>query len=503
MSIGAAKINRLSNSFSFMKKAIIVGSGIAGIASAIRLQNKGYAVQVLEKNAYAGGKLTQINGNGFRFDAGPSLFTMPNLVTELFELSGKNSFDYFNYDQLQVLCNYFYEDGTRISANSNIDVFAEEIERKTTDSAEKVKKHLQKSKFIYGTTEEQFLNKSLHKIGSFLSFSTFISIFKLPFLNIFSSMNEVNEKAFNDSKTIRLFNRYATYNGSNPYKAPGILNIIPHLEFGLGAYLPKGGMHEITNSLVRLAKEIGVEFHFNQEVTAIETEHNLAKSVTTKSKIYSADIIVCNADIHTVYEKLIPSAKKLKKVDKQERSSSALIFYWGIDKEFSELDVHNILFTEDYKTEFDHIFDYKTICDDPTIYINITSKQIKEDAPKGKENWFVMINVPSVYGQDWDSMIAAARRNILDKISRNLGVDVEKLILFEQQLTPQLIQDKTSSYKGSLYGTSSNSRFAAFLRHKNFSSQYKNLYFCGGSVHPGGGIPLALSSAKIIDKLIK
>lgn len=486
-----------------MKKAIIVGSGIAGIASAIRLRNKGYIVHVVEKNSYPGGKLTQLNGNGFRFDAGPSLFTMPNLVTELFEISGKKSTDYFHFDQLDVLCNYFYEDGTRISANSDIAIFADEIERKTTDSAEKVKKHLKKSKFIYRVTKEQFLNKSLHKIDSFLSLSTLFSVLKLPFLNIFSSMNQVNEKAFSDSKTVRLFNRYATYNGSNPYKAPGVLNIIPHLEFGLGAYLPKGGMHQITNSLVRLAQEIGVEFHFNQEVIAIETENNLVTSVTTASDEYAADIVVCNADIHTVYEKLIPSAKKLKEVDKQERSSSALIFYWGIDKEFPELDVHNIMFTEDYKTEFDHIFDSKTIYEDPTIYINITSKKVEEDAPKGKENWFVMINVPSVYGQDWDSMVAQARKNILIKISRNLGEDVEKLIIFEEQLTPQLIQDKTYSFKGSLYGTSSNSRFAAFFRHKNFSSQYKNLYFCGGSVHPGGGIPLALSSAKIIEKLIK
>ncbi len=486
-----------------MKKAVVVGSGIAGIASAIRLQNKGYSVQVLEKNSYPGGKLTQLTGNGYRFDAGPSLFTMPNLVTELFEISGKNPSDYFNYDQLDVLCNYFYEDGTRISAHKDIKRFADEIDRNTEDSAEKVIKHLNKSKFIYGATEEQFLNRSLHKIGSFLSFKTLTSIVKLPFLNIFSSMNQVNEKAFKDSKTVRLFNRYATYNGSNPYKAPGILNIIPHLEFGLGAYLPKGGMHEITNSLVKLAKEIGVKFQFNAEVTSIETEGNKAKSVHTKSGNYEGEIIVCNADIHTVYEKLIPSAKKLEQVDKQERSSSALIFYWGIGQEFPELDVHNILFTEDYKTEFEHLFDSKTISDNPTIYINITSKHLKQDAPKGKENWFVMINVPSVYGQDWDEMIAKARKNIFTKISRVLDQDIESLIEFEEQLTPQLIQDRTNSFKGSLYGTSSNNRFAAFFRHKNFSSEFKNLYFCGGSVHPGGGIPLALSSAKIIDKLIK
>jgi len=486
-----------------VKKAVIIGSGIAGIASAIRLQNKGYSVQILEKNDYPGGKITQLTSNGFRFDAGPSLFTMPNLVTELFEICGKKTSDYFNYDRLNILCNYFYEDGTKISANSDIPTFAKEMSEKTCDSAESVKKHLEKSAYIYGATEEQFLNKSLHKISSFLSFSTLTSIFKLPFLKIFSSMNQVNEKAFKDSKTIRIFNRYATYNGSNPYKAPGILNIIPHLEYGLGAYLPKGGMHEITNSLVQLAKEIGVKFHFNTEVTAIKTIDNLAKSVQTKSDNFKADIVICNADIHTVYEKLLPSVKKLKKVDAQERSSSALIFYWGIGKEFPELDVHNIMFTEDYKTEFKHLFESKDIYKDPTIYINISSKHIKGDAPKGKENWFVMINVPSIYDQDWDKMIAKAKENILMKISKVLGEDIENLIEFEEQLTPQLIQDKTNSYKGSLYGTSSNNKFSAFLRHKNFSSDYKNLFFCGGSVHPGGGIPLALSSAKIIDKLIK
>jgi len=254
---------------------------------------------------------------------------------------------------------------------------------------------------------------------------------------------------------------------------------------------------------VKLAKEIGVQFHFNEEVIAIETKNKLAKNVVTSSSSYNGDIIICNADIHTVYEKLIPSAKKLAKVDKQERSSSALIFYWGIGKEFPELDVHNILFTEDYKLEFNHLFDSKTIYKDPTVYINITSKHIKEDAPRHKENWFVMINVPSIYEQNWDNMIADARKNILLKISKILGENVEKLIEFEEQLTPQLIQNKTNSFKGSLYGTSSNNRFSAFFRHKNFSPQYKNLFFCGGSVHPGGGIPLALSSAKIIDKFIK
>lgn len=486
-----------------MKKAIVIGAGIAGLASAIRLQKKGYQVTVLESNSYPGGKLTEIKTNDFRFDAGPSLFTMPELVTELFSLCGKNPSDYFEYERLNTLCNYFFEDGTAISAKADINEFAKEIEKKTSDSAQAVIKHLKKSEFIYGATNQQFLQKSLHKISSYLSFNTLKSIAKLPFLDIYKSMNKANSNRFNDPKTIQLFNRYATYNGSNPYQAPGILNIIPHLEFNLGAYFPKNGMHSITKSIYQLALDMGVNFKFNEQAKSIITDKKKVIGVQTVNNKYLGNTIICNADIHTVYDKLLPNTKKLNQVDKQERSSSALIFYWGINQTFNQLDVHNILFSSDYKKEFETMFNNNSIDKDPTIYINISSKKNKKDAPVNGENWFVMINVPSVYKQDWDKLIKYARQNIINKINRQLNTNIEPLIVFEDVLSPQLIQDKTNSYKGSLYGTASNNKFAAFFRHKNFSTEYKGLYFVGGSVHPGGGIPLALSSAKIVDKLVK
>ncbi len=487
-----------------MKKAIVIGSGIGGLSSAVRLSNKGYDVHVFEKNSYPGGKLTEINLNEFRFDAGPSLFTMPQLVDELFELSGKNSKEYFDYERLNNLCNYFFEDGTIIHASANGDEFAKEIEIKTSDSAKTVKKHLKKSAFIYNATSTLFLTKSLHKIDSYLSWNTFVSILKLPFLNIFKTMNGANKARFKDDKNIQIFNRYATYNGSNPYQAPGILNIIPHLEYNMGAYFPKNGMHSITMSIYQLAIDLGVNFHFNSEIKKITTKDNKVTGIlTSKGVNHQADLVVCNTDIHYVYKNLLNSPKLLTKVDKQERSSSALIFYWGINKDFPELDLHNILFSENYKEEFDHIFNKKLIYEDPTIYINITSKFNKNDAPNGKENWFVMINVPSNDNQDWYKLINDARENIISKINRVLKVDLNKLIECEEILDPISIQTKTLSYKGSLYGTASNKRSAAFFRHKNFSSVYNNLFFVGGSVHPGGGIPLALSSAKIIDRLIE
>jgi phytoene dehydrogenase-like protein len=160
--------------------------------------------------------------------------------------------------------------------------------------------------------------------------------------------------------------------------------------------------------------------------------------------------------------------------------------------------LHNIFFSADYKTEFDHIWQQKDIYHDPTVYLNISSKYKSDDAPAGCENWFVMINVPANTGQDWDKLIAEARKNIITKLNKKLGEDVSQLIISESVLDPRGIESRTSSYQGSIYGTSSNSQFATFLRHANRSSKIDELYFCGGSVHPGGGIPLCLLSAKIV-----
>lgn len=484
------------------QKAIVIGAGIGGLAAAVRLAVKGYQVNVFEANSYPGGKLTQIEQNGFRFDAGPSLFTMPELVNELFTLAGKNPADHFHYKQLDEVCRYFYEDGTTLTATADIETFAQEAEAKTGVQASRIIKHLQKSKYIYRSTSKLFLRRSLHKVSSYLNLYTLWSIMQLPFLNIFTSMHTANKKALQHPKLVQFFDRYATYNGSNPYQAPGILNIIPHLEFNMGAYFPSGGMHQITQSVYKLAQSLGVNFHFNSKAERIDYKNNKATGIQVNGMQQQADVVVCNMDVVPAYRYLLPDAKQPEKVLKQERSSSALIFYWGIAQTFKQLKLHNIFFTKDYAKEFAHIFEEKSIGDDPTVYINITSKESPGDAPEGMENWFVMINVPCNAGQDWDALIKTARQHIIQKMSRMLNVDLEKLIVAEDILEPRTIESRTQSFQGALYGTASNDRLAAFFRHPNFSRQIDSLYFCGGSVHPGGGIPLALSSAQIATDLI-
>ncbi len=500
----------------------IIGAGIAGLAAAVRMASRGHEVHVFEANDYAGGKLSQftlyakseINDTkkAYRFDAGPSLFTMPMYVEELFEDAQVEMSPHFRYDKMDVTCHYFWDDGIKLTAWSDVDKLSQEIENQLFVKAETVKKAFASAKTKYETAGRIFLEKSLHKISTWLTPEVAKAFFLMPRFDIFKTMNATHEQFTDHPKLIQFFNRFATYNGSNPYKASGMLSVIPHFEHGIGTFYPRGGMYEITKAIHLLAEKKGVKFHFNQKVIAIQVDNNVAKGLYTEGGIsrensggenhFSFDTIISNMDIYFTYKKLLPFEEHPEKTLNQERSTSALIFYWGVKKTFSELNLHNIFFSNDYKNEFEYLAK-GDVCDDPTVYVNITSKMTPRDAPEGCENWFVMVNVPHNSHQDWEAMINRTKINIINKISKILNVDLENLIEVEEKLTPLSIEQKTASYGGALYGTSSNAMMSAFLRHKNFSSNIKNLYFCGGSVHPGGGIPLCLLSAKIVSELIE
>ncbi len=485
------------------KKCVVIGAGISGIAAAIRMRNKGYAVTVFEANDFPGGKLSTETNEGYRFDMGPSVFTMPEYVDELFEISGKTPREHFNYIPLDPVYKYFFEDGSMLDAYHGKEKFAEQLAQKTADNKETILKYLNKTEVIYELTEEVFLQNSLHKLKNFFTRPVLKGILNFGKIGVFDTMSSANEKAFKDVRLKKIFNRYATYNGSSPYLSPATLNVIAHVEIVKGAFYPIGGMFSITKSLVALAKEIGVQFNFSTPVQGIIIENNKAVGIKTDDKNEMFDVVISNMDVYNSYEKLMPQIKKPKKSLAQPKSSSGIIFYWGIKKSFSELGLHNILFAENYQDEFNTIFAKKAIYHDPTIYLNITSKHTATDAPEGCENWFSFINVPNNTGQDWDKFIATARENMIAKINRVLKTDIRSLIESELVFDPRVIEKRTSSAFGAIYGNSSNNKFAAFLRHANFSKRIKNLYFCGGSVHPGPSIPLCLLSAKITTNLIK
>ena len=486
-----------------MKKAIIIGSGIGGIATALRLRSMNYDVTVFENNNYPGGKLASFDLGPYRFDAGPSLLTMPHFIDELFDLFNENPRDYFNYKKKDISCKYFWDDGTKLNAYSEKSKFINEINKVLGVKESTVSTYLLKAKKKYDLTKSMFLEQSLHKLKTYLSKDLLIGLCNVFSFQINKTLNQVNELELKEPHLVQLFNRFATYNGSSPYKTPGMMTLVQHLEQEYGTYVSDKGMNNITKSLYDLALRQGIDFKFNSFVSQILVSGKRAIGVSVGEESYSSDIVVSNMDIVPTYRNLLKNHYQPEKTLSQERSSSALIFYWGINKEFKNLDLHNIFFSNDYKKEFQSIFEKKSIFSDPTVYINITSKDVKGDAPDNCENWFVMINSPNDSGQDWDNMIDEVKSNILKKINRLLNIDLEDYIEYEKVYTPKTIESNTQSYMGSLYGSSSNNLMSAFLRHPNFSNKILNLYFCGGSVHPGGGIPLCLLSAKIVSQLIK
>lgn len=390
-----------------------------------------------------------------------------------------------------------------INAFADATAFAEEMKVKTGEETGKVLAYLKQSERLYNDIGTVFLDHSLHRRKSLLKapLAKAIKATRLKF--VLGSLNDLNANHFTRPESVQIFNRFATYNGSNPFKAPGMLSLIPHLELNQGTFYAKGGMKSITEALYKLALKKGVKFNFESPVQRIIDVEGRVKGVVVNDTNFYADVAVSNMDVYFTYKYLLNDDRKANKLLRQERSSSAIIFYWGIKKIFPELQLHNIFFSKDYKDEFEYLFRLKSLSNDPTVYINITSKMESGQAPEGKENWFVMVNAPANHKQDWEALKKQCRKAVIHKLNRILNTDIESYIEVEETLDPVKIEQQTSSFMGALYGSGSNSRFAAFLRHPNFSSTVKGLYFAGGTVHPGGGIPLCLKSARLVSELIE
>lgn len=485
-----------------MKKAIVVGAGVAGLGSSIRLAKLGYNVTVFDANPFVGGKINSKKSNGYRFDMGPSVFTGPNYVKDLYDLCGKD-FSSFEYQKLEHSFTYFYPDGQTFTVPADHKQQIEVLSKELKEDKKVLERYLKKSKNNYNLIAPLFIESSLHRWKHLMKKSLFCALAHLPSYKLGKTMHEENKRFFRNNKTVQFFDRFATYNGSNPYQAPAMLNMIAHLELNEGAFLPKHGMVQIPEALKTLAEEQGVNFILGEKVEEILVENNSVKGVSTNNGNYDADVVYSNMDVAFTYEKLMPNAEQPTKILDQEKSSSAIVFYFGIKKSFSQLGVHNIFFSENYKEEFDSIFEKNELYNDPTIYVNITSKEVKTDAPEGCENWFVMINSSVDKNTDWETTTKKAREILIKKLSKHLKTDIEALIETEDVMNPQIIEQKYSGKQGSIYGNASNNKYAAFYRHANFSKKIKGLYFVGVTVHPGGGIPLALNSAKIATQCLQ
>jgi phytoene desaturase len=482
-------------------KVGIIGSGIGALASAIELTRLGLDVTVFESNDQIGGKIVEQRIGDFRFDMGPSVFTEPLLVQNL--LKSLDPEQEFAFHLLTESCRYFFNDGQKVLIPTGKERVAQVLHAELGEDELAAQRFLTKMEANYKTIYPVFIQISLHRFKHLFAKPLFKALSRLFQYGLHQTMHSQNQQSFVNPKTVQIFDRLATYNGSSPYLAPAMLNIISQLEFNDGPALPVGGMVQITRRAHQLALAHGVKFKTNERVLEILLQKQSIQGLKTSKGTYAFDLVVSNMDIHYTYERLLPTIKPPRFLLKQEKSSSAVVFYWGMARSFDQLGVHNIFFAADYQAEFKALFETKTLYSDPTIYVHISSKLETADAPAGKENWFVMVNAPINVGQDWDNEIQLLRKRIIAKLSKSLALDIEPFIEVEQINEPRLIDERYSGKQGSIYGNASNNVFSAFLRHPNFSKKLKGLYFAGVTVHPGGGIPLAINSAQIVARCIQ
>ena len=478
----------------------IIGGGIGGLSAAIHLAAAGERVIVFEQNAQVGGKMGELRAEGFRWDTGPSVITMPHVFDALFATAGKRTADYLTLLPAEPLTRYFYRDGTVLDATRDLPRMIAQIEQIERRDVEGYLAYLAYAARLHRITSKVFIYDTP---------PTPASLFKVPLrdalrVDAMRSMDAAIRSFVRSPHLRQLLGRFATYVGASPYRAPATLNVIAHVELNGGVYYPRGGIYAIARAMARLATELGVEIRTGCAVERILVANRRVKGVQISGERIGVKAVIANVDVATVYEKLLPAevvnATRLQRLLRAEPSCSGYVLLLGVQGAHERLAHHNIFFTDDYRAEFADIFERGVPPNDPTVYVAITSKSDPEDAPAGMENWFVLINAPALSERyDWTRDAARYRDQVLMALAK---FGVAPHICAEHQLTPADIARLTGARRGALYGTSSNTPFAAFLRPHNRARDVRGLYFAGGTAHPGGGVPMVTLSGGVAARLL-
>lgn len=481
-----------------MKKAIVCGAGIGGLVSAITLASKGYEVKLFEKNSCAGGKMGELKRSGFRFDTGPSLITMPYVFKDFFGSIGRNLEDYLTFEKLESSCRYFWNDGTVFNWYSD----KEKLGREIADvfgkaEAENFFRCLEYGKQFYDLSAQGFLEGEF-RLRNFMTSEGLRNASK--FISG-RSMNDVSNKFFRSPKLRQVFNRFATYNGSSPYLAPQIFSIIPYTEQQFGPWYVKGGIYRIAEALLKICGEEGIEVSFDSRLKGNESSGGRLTSLQFETSAGN-EFTVTGFDKVILNFTSVPSFMNSDYLKDDDWSSSGLILLAGMKQSYSALDRHNIFFSQDYEKEFIDIFEKRKNASDMTVYVSVSSKSDPDHAPPGCENWFVLVNTPSLYASEqWtDETLSSYSSQVIEKLeSFNYVFDgvLRDKSEFIERIGPEDFSKRYGSEFGSIYGLSSNSLFTIMKRPKNRSQLFSNLFFAGGNTHPGGGVPLCFLSGKI------
>jgi phytoene desaturase len=492
------------------KTAAIIGAGVGGMAAGIHLAARGWQVQIFERNARVGGKLNLVEQDGWRFDTGPSLLTMPDVVRDLFATAGVALDDALDLVPLDPICRYVYPDGIIFEAPADIEQMQAAISEFSERDAENFPKFLDYGRRVYDLTAESCLfsdQGDFSKGGSAL-LRRLNRPLDLARVVAPRSLHALVAHHFRDPHMRQIFDRYATYNGSSPYRAPAVYAIIPYVEYSRGAWYPRGGMYRLAEALSALLAKVGAQVHTETPVRAITCGSVGASGVElVGGEIVPADVVISNVDIATTYRYLVPPDFRpramVERLAQMEPSLSAFVLLLGTDCHFEHLQHHNIYFSHDYRQEFYDIFTRLVAPRDPTIYVCAAGRTDPTQAPAGGENLFVLVNAPYLTAEfSWAAEREGYRALVLEKLERMGMVGLREHIVYEQVITPEDLATRYGAQRGAIYGFSSNSLFAPFTRPQNRARDLPGLYFAGGSVHPGGGLPLVMLSGKIVADLV-
>ncbi|WP_208560400.1 phytoene desaturase family protein [Marinilactibacillus kalidii] len=489
------------------KSVTIIGGGLGGISAAIALTQSGYQVNLYEKNDHIGGKLNRLEVEGYGFDLGPSILTMPFIFERFFLVSDKKMSDYVTIEKLDLQWRSFFTDGTTIDLYEQLADMDQNNTSLSKQDLKEYKNFLDYSQSLYEITEKGYFDKGLDNTVDVMKFHGPIKAFKG--FDLLSTMASAIEKRISNPHLADMLKYYIKYVGSSAEDAPAILNMLAYMQHDLGLWYVPGGMHKLGEALKRLALEEGVVIHNGQEVIRLEkdSKKNITAAILTDGQRVQSDYFISNMEVIPTYRYLLDEDKQdLKKLEEKfEPAASGMVLHLGVDKLYPQLAHHNFFFSNDSKKNYETVFHRHELPEDPTIYLVNVNKTDAEQAPVGHENIKVLPHIPYIQDEPFtDQQYADLRERVLIKLE-NMGLtNLREHIVFEDMWLPEDIQQTYYSNRGAIYGVLSDKKGNKGFKHPKHSDRYDNLYFVGGSVNPGGGMPMVtLSGQQVRDMIVR
>jgi phytoene desaturase len=483
------------------KKVVVIGSGVAGLATAALLGKQGYEVTVLEKNPFFGGRASVYEKDGFIFDKGPSWYMMPEVFDHFFSLFGKRTEDFYQLKKLPIHYKVFFDNKKSYTIYDDLQKNIALFEKIEKGGGENLKNFLGQAKFLY--------EKSMNELVR-LDYSSIFQLVKLDIVRflfvskLFKSLHKEIVKYFKSNDLQKILEFTTVFLGGSPYNTPAFYTLISHADFNLGTYYPIGGMYKIIEALLKLCQENNVSLINNQPVIGYQFEYNKITTVKTQKIDYSADIVVFAGDYHFNETKLLP--KKLQTYNqsfwqRKTLSPSAFIIYLGIEKKIKNADHHNLYFNQSWEDHFQTVYQKKEWPKKPSYYVHIPTKTDLGMAPKGGETLMFLVPVAPGLDDDYDLRERFSEKIIAhfeDLVDENIteSIKVKKIFAHRDFI------DQYNAYQGSAFGLAHTLLQTAIFRPKNKSKKVTNLYYTGQYTNPGVGVPPCLISAQITANLI-